>query len=196
MERPVAKVVPLFRQMTSMRAFESLTSHQSQRRSSMMPSRLIAAAFLLSSLLPAQSIDASKVGTVHVYREGRLLIGVSLSVDGNDVVSLTPHKIATFYVSPGYHELALRSGEITPRASFKAEPGKEYFLKMDYEHVVSATSLRDLRVSLSMQPNTGNADELREVKIDQSKLIDTLEQSNPHGLETANSTPGVSNATE
>jgi hypothetical protein len=92
--------------------------------------------------------------------------------------------------------LALRSGEITPRASFKAEPGKEYFFKMDYEHVVSATSLRDLRVSLSMQPNTGNADELREVRIDQSKLIDTLEQSNPHGLETANSTPGVSNATE
>jgi hypothetical protein len=80
----------------------------------MMPSRLIAAAFLLSSLLPAQTIDASKVGTVHVYREGRLLIGVSVSVDGNDVVSLTPHKIATFYVSPGYHELTLRSGEIRP----------------------------------------------------------------------------------
>jgi hypothetical protein len=159
----------------------------------MMPSRFIAAAFLLSSLLPAQSIDASKVGTVHVYREGRLLIGVSLSVDGNDVVSLTPHKIATFYVSPGYHELTLRSGEISPSASFKAEPGKEYFFKMDYEHVVSPTSLRDLRVSLSMQPNTGNADELREVKIDQSKLIDILEQSNPRGLETANSTPGVSN---
>jgi hypothetical protein len=65
----------------------------------MMPSRMIATVFLLSSLLPAQSIDTSKVGTVHVYREGRLLIGVSLSVDGNDIVSLTPHKIATFNVS-------------------------------------------------------------------------------------------------
>ena len=157
-----------------------------------MPSRLIVAAFLLSSLLPAQTIDASKVGTVHVYREGRLLIGVSLSVDGNDVASLTPHKIATFYVSPGYHELTLRSGEISPSASFKAEPGKEYFFKMDYEHVVSPTSLRDLRVSLSMQSNTG-ADELREVKIDQSKLIDILEQSHPRGLETANSTTSVPN---
>jgi hypothetical protein len=157
-----------------------------------MSSRLIAAAFLLSSLAPAQSIDASKVGTVHVYREGRLLIGVSLAVDGNDVVSLTPHKIATFYVSPGRHELTLRSGEISPSASFKAEPGNEYFFKLDYEHVVSATSIRDLSVSLSMQPNTG-ADELREVKIDRSKLMDILERSTPRGLETANSTTGSSN---
>jgi hypothetical protein len=158
----------------------------------MMPSRLIAAAFLISSLLPAQSIDASKVGTVHVYREGRLLIGVSLSVDGNDVVSLTPNKIATFYVSPGYHNLTLRSGEISPSASFKAAPGKEYFFKLDYEQVSSATSVRDVSVSLSMLPNTGNAEGLQEVKIDQSKLMDILEQSNPRGLETANSTTGVS----
>src|ERR1700730_8104266 len=193
MERTVAKVVPLFRQMTSMRAAKSLASRQPQKRSSMMPSRLIAAAFLFSSLLPAQSIDASKVGTVHVYREGRLLIGVSVSVDGNDVVSLTPHKIATFYVSPGYHELTLRSGEISPSASFKAEPGKEYFFKMDYEHVVSATSLRDLSVSLSVEPNTGNADELREVKIDQDKLMNILAQSNPRGLETVNSATNLSN---
>ena len=77
--------------------------------------------------------------------------------------------------------------------SLKAEPGKEYFFKLDYEHVVSATSVRDLSVSLSMQPNTGNANDLREVKIDQSKLMDILEQSNPRGLETANSTTSVSN---
>jgi hypothetical protein len=156
-----------------------------------MPSRMIATVFLLSSLLPAQSIDTSKVGTVHVYREGRLLIGVSLSVDGNDIVSLTPHKIATFNVSPGYHELTLRSGEISPTASFKAEPGKEYFFRMDYEHVASPTSLRGLRLSLSTQPN-GDADQLQEAKIDQSRLMKTLEQSNPRRLETANSTPGAS----
>jgi hypothetical protein len=158
----------------------------------MKPSHLIAAAFLFSSLLPAQSIDASKVGTVHVYREGRLLIGASLSVDGSDVVSLTSHKIATFYVSPGYHELTLRSGEISPSASFKAEPGKEYFFKMDYEHAVSATSLRDLSLSLSMEPNTGNANELREVMIDQHKLMNILGQSKPRGLETANSATNIS----
>jgi hypothetical protein len=190
MERTAAKVVPLFRQMTSMSAIESLTSHQPQRRSTMMPSRLIVAAIFLSSLLPAQSIDASKVGAVHVYGEGRLLAGVSLSVDGNDVVSLTPHKIVTFYVSPGYHELTLRSGETSPSASFEAKPGKEYFFKMDYEHVVSPTSLRDVRVSLSMQPNTGNADELREVKVDQSKLMDILEQSTDSRRPIR---PGVSN---
>jgi hypothetical protein len=160
----------------------------------MMPSRIVAALFLLSSLLSAQSIDASKAGTVHVYREGRLLIGVSLSVDGNDIVSLTPHHIATFYLRPGYHELTLRSGEISPSASFNVEPGEEYFFKVDYEHVVSATSLRDLRVSLSLQPNTGDADELREVAIDQSKLTEILALSNPRGPEPTNSTPSFSSA--
>jgi hypothetical protein len=100
----------------------------------------------------AQSIDASEVATVHVYRKGRLLIGVSLSADGTKIASLTPHKIVTFYLFPGYHELTLQSGEISPGALFKAEAGREYFFQLDYEHVASATSLRDLSLSLSMQP--------------------------------------------
>lgn len=154
----------------------------------MKPSRIAAVVFLLSSLVPAQSIDTSKVGTVHVYREGRLLVGVCLSVDGNDIVSLTPHKIAKFYLYPGYHELTLRAGEISPMASFKVEPGEEYFFKVDYEHVVSATSLRDLRVSLNLEPGTGDADELREVTIDLSQLMQILAESNPHGLEPDSST--------
>jgi hypothetical protein len=188
----VAKVVPLFRQMTSMRALEASRA-MPKRRFSMMPSRMIAAMFLVSSLLQAQSIDTSKVGTVHVYREGRLLIGVSVSADGNNIVSLAPDDIATFYLYPGYHELTLRAGEISPSASFTTAPGEEYFFKVDYEHVISATSPRDLKVSLSMEPNTGDADELRAVKIDQSKLMDVLEQSNPRGVEPANSTTSVSN---
>ena len=52
-----------------------------KKNSSMMLSRIVGAVFLVSSVLSAQSIDTSKLGTVHVYREGRLLIGVSLSVD-------------------------------------------------------------------------------------------------------------------
>jgi hypothetical protein len=39
-------------------------------------------------------IDASKVGTVHVYCEDRLFIGVSLPADGNHVVSPTLHNIS------------------------------------------------------------------------------------------------------
>lgn len=159
----------------------------------MSPSRIIAAVFLLSSLLSAQSLDRSKVGTVHVYREGRLLVGVSLSVDGNDIVSLTPHRIATFYLCPGYHELTLRAGEISPTASFRIEPGEEYFFKVEYEHVVSATSLRDLKVSLSLQPDTGDADELREAQIDLSRLTQILALSNPGGLEPAGLTTHDSN---
>jgi hypothetical protein len=130
----------------------------------MMPSRLIAAVFLSSSLLLAQSIDASKVGTVHVCREGKF--DVSLSVDGKHIVSLNRDKIATFYVLPGYHELALRSGEISPSASFKAAPGGEYFFNVNYEQVVSAKSPRDLRVSLSMQSNVVATGELRAAKMD------------------------------
>ncbi len=138
---------------------------------------------LLFSSLGGQSVDTSKVATVHVYRQGRLLIGVSVFADGNKVVALTPHKSATFYLIPGYHELTMQSGEISPTASFKAVAGEEYFFQLDYEHVVSATSLRDLRVSLSMQPNMTGADELREVTIDQNTLLEILSQSNPDGLE-------------
>lgn len=131
----------------------------------MMPSRLIAALFLSSSLLLAQSVDASKVGTVHVCRQGEFEI--SLSVDGNHLVSLNNRdKVATFYVLPGYHELTLRSGDIGPSASFKAAPGGEYFFTVNYERVVSKTSSRDLRVSLSMQPNAGPTAEPRYAKVD------------------------------
>src|ERR1700733_9309743 len=138
---------------------------------------------LFSTLLTGQSIDATKVATVHVYRQGRLLVAVSVLADGNRVVALTPHKSATFYLVPGYHELTMQSGEISPTASFKAVAGKEYFFQLDYEHVVSATSLRELSVTLNMQPKMTGADELREVAIDQSKLLEILSQSNPYGLE-------------
>jgi hypothetical protein len=154
--------------------------------------RSFALFFLFSSLLFAQSIDTSKVATVHVYRQGRLLIAVSVLADGNRVVALTPHKSATFYLVPGYHELTMQSGELSPTASFKAVAGKEYFFQLDYEHVVSATSLRDLKVTLNMQPKIVGADELREVTIDQDKLLEILAQSNPDGLEPKD--PILSNA--
>ena len=145
--------------------------------------RCFALFFVISSLLAAQSIETSKVATIHVYRQGRLLTAVSVFVDGTRVVALTPHKTATFYLVPGYHELTMQSGEITPTASFKAVAGKEYFFELEYEHVVSATSLRDLSVTLSMQPKMTGADELREVTIDQGSLLAILAQSNPDGLE-------------
>jgi hypothetical protein len=103
--------------------------------------------------------------------------------DGNRVVALTPHESATFYLVPGYHQLTMRAGEICPTASFKAVAGKEVFFQMDYEHVVSATSLRDLSLSLTMQSKITGVDELREVTIDQSSLLAILSQSNPDGLE-------------
>jgi hypothetical protein len=96
--------------------------------------------------------------------------------DGTKVVALTPHKSATFYLLPGYHELTMQAGEISPTASFKGVAGGEYYFQMDYEHVVSSTSLRDLKVSLSMQPNISGSEELREVSIDQSSLLEILSQ--------------------
>jgi hypothetical protein len=159
-----------------------------------MSSRFVAAVFLVSTVALAQTIDASKVGTVHVYREGRLLQGVSLFADGQNVASLSPHRMATFYLLPGYHELTLQSGEICPKVSFETRAGGEYFFRADYEHVVSATSLRDLKVSLSVQPDPGDAEDLRKVMIDQSKLTEILTQSNPGGLEPADSTSTDANA--
>jgi hypothetical protein len=145
--------------------------------------RKFALFFLLSPLMIGQTINVSKVATVHVYRQGRLLTAVSVLVDGNKVVALTPHKSATFYLVPGYHELTMQSGEISPTASFKAVAGKEYIFQLAYEHVVSATSVRELSVSLSMQPEIQGADELREVTIDQSDLLAILAQSNLDGLQ-------------
>ncbi len=159
-----------------------------------MSCRFVAAAFLVSSMALAQTIDASKVGTVHVYREGRLLRGVSLYADGKNVTSLSPHRMATFYLVPGYHELVLQSGEICPKASFETRAGEEYFFRADYEYVVSATSLRDLKVSLSVQPNAGNAEDLREMTIDENKLTEILAQSNSRGLEPTDSTSTGANA--
>jgi hypothetical protein len=133
----------------------------------MMSSRLIAALFLSSSLLPAQSIDASKVGTVHVCREGRF--EVSVSIDGKNIASPKRDKIATFYVLPGYHQLTLRSGEISPSASFNAAPGGEYFFQVNYERLVSAGAPGDLRVSLSMKSNAAATGELRNARMDSKR---------------------------
>jgi hypothetical protein len=80
-------------------------------------------------------------------------------------------------------EAISQPGKISPTASFKAVAGQEYFFELEYEHVVSPTSLRDLSVTLSMQPKMTGADELREVTIDQSNLLAILAQSNPDGLE-------------
>ena len=145
--------------------------------------RNLAAVFIFISLAgSSQSIDPTKVATVHVYRQGRLLVETSLSADGVRVVSLTPHQSATFYLAPGCHELTMQSGEISPVASFQAEAGQEYLFRLDYEHVVSSTSLRDLRMSLTMQPNIPAAEDVREVTIEQSKLLEILEKSGPRGL--------------
>ncbi len=148
-----------------------------------MVSRIFAAIFVFTSLAGfTQSIDSTKVATVHVYRQGRLLVETSLFADGNPVVSLTPYESATFYLHPGQHELAMQSGEISPSVSFLAEMGQEYWFRLNYEHVVSATSLRDLSVSLSMQRNIPDCDEIREVTIEQSKLLEILEKSGPRRL--------------
>jgi hypothetical protein len=108
----------------------------------MMPSRFITALFLSSSLPAAQATHAGNVSTVHVRPEGRF--EVSMSLDGHDIGRLKRDEIATFYVLPGYHQLALRSGEIGPTASFRAVPGGEYFFKVKYDHVVSEKSRRGL----------------------------------------------------
>jgi hypothetical protein len=148
-----------------------------------MISRIFTAIFLFTSLAGfPQSINPTKVATVHVYREGRLLAETSLSADGDKVVSLTPHQSVTFYLVPGYHELTMQSGEISPMASFRAEVGQQYWFRLNYEHVVSATSLRDLSVSLTMQPKGPDADDVREVTMEQSNLLDILENSIPHGF--------------
>jgi hypothetical protein len=143
--------------------------------------RIFAMFFLLSAVTFGQSIDPGKVAIVHVYRQGRLLIAVMVSADGNKITSLYPQKMATFYLAPGYHELTMGSPESSPSATFDAEAGREYFFHVDYEHVVSATSIRDLKESLSLEPGIADAVGLREVTIDPEKLMQILAQSNPSG---------------
>lgn len=158
-----------------------------------MWSRVVALFFLLSPWMFGQSIDAHKVATVHVYRQGRLLISVPILVDGSRVVALDPHESPTFYLLPGYHVLTLPSGEIAPTASFKAVVGKEYFFQLSYEHVVTPTSVRALSVSLTMEPGIKGAD-VREVKIDPGDLLAILAQSNPDGLQPKDPILAAANA--
>jgi hypothetical protein len=148
-----------------------------------MISRIFATVFLFASVAGfGQSINTSKVATVHVYREGRPLVETALSADGNKVVSLTPHQSATFYLAPGYHNLIMQSGEISPMATFRAQRGQQYWFRLDYEHVVSPTSLREPSVSLTMQPQNPNTDDVREVPIEEGKLFEILKKSDPHGF--------------
>jgi hypothetical protein len=158
-----------------------------------MITRIFTAIFLFTSLAGfPQSINLSKVATVHVYREGRLLVETSLSADGNAVASLTPHQSVTFYLAPGYHELTMQSGEISPMASFRAEVGQQYWFRLNYEHVVSATSLREPSVSLTMQPNGPNEDDIRAVTMRQGKLLDILKKTSPRGFAIEDATePGA-----
>jgi hypothetical protein len=148
-----------------------------------MISRILTTLFLFTSLVGfTQTINPSKVATVHVYRRGRLLVDTSLSVDGIAIASVTPYESVTFYLAPGYHELAMRSEEISPILSFGAEAGREYWFQLNYEHVVSATSLREPSVSLTMEPNEPNDDDIRAVIIMQEKLLDILRKSSPRGF--------------
>jgi hypothetical protein len=145
--------------------------------------RYFALFLLFSTLLTGQSIDTSKVATIHVYRQGRLLVVASVLADGNRVIALRPHKGATFYLVPGYHVLTMQTGEVSPTASFKAVAGQEYFLLLEDAQAISATSMKGLNVTLQMQQEMSGADRVREVTIDQSKLLEILSQSNPDGLE-------------
>jgi hypothetical protein len=158
-----------------------------------MISRIFTAIFLFTSLAGfPQSINPTKVVTVHVYREGRLFVETSLSADGNPVAFLTPHESVTFYLVPGYHELTMQSGEISPMVSFQAEVGRQYWFRLNYEHMVSATSLREPSVSLTMQPNGPTEDDVRAVTMQQEKLLDILRKSTPHGFARGDATvPGA-----
>jgi hypothetical protein len=152
--------------------------------------RVLTVIFLFTSLTGfPQSINPSKVATVLVYREGRLLVETSLSVDGSKVVSLTPHQSVAFYLAPGYHELTMQSREMSPMASFQAEVGQQYWFRLNYEHVVSETSLRDLSVSLTMLPKGPDPDDVREVTMEQSELLDIVKKSAPRGFAIADQQP-------
>ena len=61
-------------------------------------------------------------------------------MDGNKVDSLGFHKILTFYVAHGYHEVSTRLGPNNPTVAFTAEGGQDYFFQMDYEHAMFPTS--------------------------------------------------------
>jgi hypothetical protein len=71
---------------------------------------------------------------------------------------------SVIYLAPSYHQLTMQSGEISKGgASFRAEVGQQYWFRLNYEHVVSATSLKEPSVSLTMRPNGPNEDDIRAV---------------------------------
>jgi len=139
--------------------------------------------------ISAQTIDTTKVATVHVYRQGRFSIGFPLLVDGNKVESLGLHKILTFYVAPGYHEVSTRLGPNSPTVAFTAEGGQDYFFQMDYEHAMFPTSPSQISLTLTQQQGIVDQEKLQEEKIDAKKLDEILAKSNPLGLE-----PGTTEA--
>jgi hypothetical protein len=95
-------------------------------------------------------------------------------------------------LAPGYHELSMRSGEINPVVSFRGGAGREYWFRLDYEHVVSATSLREPSVSLTMEPQGPAEGDTRAVAIEQERLVEILKKSSPRGFAIEDATlPGT-----
>jgi hypothetical protein len=138
--------------------------------------------FLLPSLsISAQNVDSTKVATVHVYRQGRFSVGLPVAVDGNKIASLGLHKILTFYVSPGYHEVNSRVGQFNPTVSFKAEAGQDYFFQMDWEH--GLTTFSPMSLTLTQQNGIVDREKLKEENLDSARLNEILEKCNPKGLE-------------
>jgi hypothetical protein len=109
-------------------------------------------------------------------------MGIQENVDGVKIAKLGDHKQATFRVVPGYHEISIKCGSLTPTRAFKAEPGKHYFFQMEYEHNKLVMNLNDVSITLTQVDSVLDLT-TKEEKLSDSELANILAKANPTGAE-------------
>jgi len=117
--------------------------------------------------------DRTKAAVVHLYRSGAGAERFTVTLDGEKILKLGNHKLVTFYIEPGKHELSLKFGNRNPTALVNAVAGQEYFVHADCEVSVERAFFNGPNaVSLSLEVERGieNPDKVKPEALDDAEL--------------------------
>jgi hypothetical protein len=83
-----------------------------------------------------QQLNIAKVkepATITVYLTGNGRAGFKTFVDGILVERLDTHHQVSFLVVPGYHEVKMEFGKVTPIRAMHLDPGQQVYLAAEFE---------------------------------------------------------------
>lgn len=118
--------------------------------------------------------QSGNMGTVEVYRIGRMSVAFPLIVDSQCTLKLSHSARLVLTLTPGEHQIESKLGKDNPVLAIHVEPGKTTYIVMDYEHAsmgkmifrgVNPTQDLTLTLEHTNAPPEGN---FKDEKIDNS----------------------------